>query len=90
MKAELKPLTRFIKEVFGEKGWGEKVVVSDWSVDSACVGSTSRQFHVFQHGVQEHRGGQPNTVSHDGVEEKWNMQTKLNRSCLSLRSSILP
>ena len=37
MKAEFEPLTRFIKEVFEDK---VGVIVSDWVVNSACVGST--------------------------------------------------
>ena len=74
LTTEFEPLTKWMKKVFGDKV--EKVIVSDRIVVPPCFlttswsGCTLRQLNDFPHGVQEDVEGQPNTLHHDGVEER--------------------
>ena len=74
LTTEFEPLPKWMKKVFGDKV--EKVIVSDRIGVQPCFlttsfcGCTLRQLNDFPHGVQEDVEGQPNTLHHDGVEER--------------------
>ena len=74
LTTEFEPLTKSMKEVFGDKV--ERVIVIDRTVVPPCFLTTSlcactlRQLNYSLHGVQEDVEGQPDTLHHDGVEER--------------------